>query len=209
MFYISRYIGSAYGLWDTDHCTEERVKSSDLLQLYCAGEEVLGLTANAEGIKTVRPYQEPDTVTAQQVKASIFWHVNTTLFGQFITNLVWDSDKITTPVRVRLSSLGEICADHMLYGNGYSSDSKVTLVLDNAIHATMLSFDCSVSPWSIGTKYDMSEVTRQDLEEAVYNNFVRYPSNVLSVEKVFSYIIDVDEDRKLYYMQRRRALCSG
>ena len=168
-----------YGVVDTDDGVEEVV---DWTRIYeaCAEHnlEICGVDLNKTRyiceVKSITPYQPPETMTPLQMKTALLSHVHITTYDGWVTSIRWKPSEIEKPVSVRLSDFGAGVSDYCLIFNDYAMDYVVNIVLDDNIDFGNLSFSVGepffVSAEGLGVKYDIRELTNDAKAELVYNS---------------------------------------
>lgn len=218
MLFISRYIGkNNYGVVDSETGVEQTYSFSDI-EHRCLNSsfDIKGVTVGYQQVskdlgfmcvEEIRPYQPIDTMTVLQTKLGIMQHVCVTVYNGSITSVRWDSDRIKSPVSVRLSDFGVSCADCFLYGNKDIGRHKVTLVLDSGVCFCQSSFllkhnAFEVGPGGIGVVFDVHELS--DAAARVVYDALYY----IHGRNVVGAIADSPERSNLMqYMLEERASC--
>ena len=210
MIYISRYIGRAnYGVVDTDDDVEEEVGVAELTEATkYLGTVIKGADSVRRGgplwlfIEKIRPYQPPDTLTQLQVKTSLLKHIDVLTYKSMVTSVFVHSEEITTPVTVRLSDFGSVCADGLFRGLNWTGRHTVTFVFDDNLSFMEYSFDLPVDDSShslgvdgAGIMFDLRDVNNSDLYRTVYSAV--WDRNDIEVERS---ILDRPE-RKAHMMK--------
>lgn len=198
MLYISRWVGSKVMVYDTDDSSETLCSFDDLSQALQAGLQINGVETqftdvacmHIPAIKNVKAWQDPATCSVLQTKMSVVGHIDVTKFGRLITNIKWRGDEIFEPVSLRLSDFGEECADHIFYGNFYTSAVKAIVIFDDKIKFTGLSLYARVFMGSIGAMYDLREVRNEEKASIVYKMLFSSANESMSVGSIFSCMID-------------------
>lgn len=211
MLFVSRYVwrdreftdrGDAtdkilFGVVDTEDDVEEVVawrdieKASSVCGLDIAGVDVV---LPSRSVRVITPWQDPTTASVMQVKSSVLWHTEVTVWGSHVTAVTWHSDRIVSPVTLRLSDFGDYCEDCILYDNfgsgsvsptGEIGAHKITFVLDDKVRVTPDTFRVGGTSMSVlgkgglGVVLDLREVTDDSVADVVYGSLYRYYGNPL------------------------------
>lgn len=215
MLYISRYIGlNEFGVVDTDDGVEEVVTLQQVIRA-CGplNVQIAGVETHIRGfsygkksfVDSVLAYQDPITKTSLQLKLSLLGHVDVVTYGNMITNVLWDFDKIKEPVFVCLSDFGSCCGDRILWGNANRGEHKITLILNDKIEFGPKTFRLSDKEqrWSVGidgvgVMFDIHELHDDYKAQLVYQ--------ALMIDEVFDLlllesVID-SEERKQRMVER-------
>ena len=179
MLYISRYVDNdAYGLVDTDNGVEQVAEYGYLQEaVFKNHATIAGVEALPGPFDAIRvsPYQPVETMTQLQVKTNLMRFIDIKTYGDMITSVVWDEEKITRPVSIRLSDFGTILADKFMSNGVGGCEKLVTFVLDNKLKYSFFAF---VSPRqygpkreqldSVGVTFDMRELNERNARSAYY-----------------------------------------
>lgn len=214
MLFISRYSGyDYYGVVDTDDDTEGIVNVTALrkacldggLEIRGANPDITEIT----GLHWLREdkifvYQPPETRSQLQIKTRVLKHVDVTMYRSMITRIKWDIFAIHTPVTIRLSDFGTSCADFILTGAKEVDEHKVTIILDEKIDFSNMTFklrfygDGYIDIERIGMKLDIREL---DWEKArilytlLYDGFsAEIPSFIIDSEERMKYVLSRSSD---------------
>lgn len=206
MLFISRYIwrdnivhkgicGATdkilFGVVDTDDDMESIVAWRDIERVSHVGIDINGveLAFPFRSVRTITPWQDKNSVSTMQVKSSVLWHTDVTMWNGRITSIIWHSEHIYSPVELRLSDFGDCCEDCILYDNfgsgsisptGEIGTHKITLVLDDKIRISPDTFRVGGTSLTVlgkggmGVVLDLRELTDDNRADIVYESLHRY-----------------------------------
>lgn len=203
MLFISRFMDLAsYGVVDTDDGVEEKVSHQRLIDVINEYGMLIGGVSIDDQRFSILPYQDPDTFTKLQVKTHLVSGVSIKTYKDMVTHIDL-SDCRGSIGSIRLSDFGKSCADGIFLGNKSKCSRCVTVILDDIIKLTDLSF-MQPEPFTplgvpgMGAMFDLREVTRiSHLLDIYWQLLVErfMPLNVAPNLDMLDSIID-DENRK-------------
>lgn len=200
MLYISRYFGFAnYCVYDTDDGVETEVVPYAIKQAVCeSGLEIGGVVKGSEQLEDILTYQDPEFTTREQTKLSMLLGVDIVTWGNIITGIRWRSEVMSEPVTVRLSDFGKVIGERVLYGNKEFQSHKLTLVVDDSLEISDMSFTANgfgraysiIGRYGMGVKFDLRELSDERKVQAVYNALVPRHGNKTLIPELSKDIID-------------------
>lgn len=186
MLFISRYIRDVdsinYGLVDTETGVEEIADWSRIWRLVIKQNKAISGVDIVGNTVVMSVYQEPSTATLTQVKLKMLRHVDVKTYKNMITSIKWDIHKIKSPVRIRLSDFGTICADYTMFENeGHSDGLKVIIIFDDKIKFNKTFFDIShVSNLTYhGVAFDFCELDDENAAKAYTHLYTQVSRGVI------------------------------
>lgn len=217
MLYISRIIDTQvqnvssdtycnYAIVDTDDGVEEVVDWNTLCYI-CSDlfMSIEGVTVDGiDGIvyiDFVKPVQEPGVSIDLQTKTQMLKRVTVTTYKSYITSIRCNFFDVTTPVSLRLSDFGKICADRLFYFRGAKIEHPITIILDDNVSFGPCSFKTfePLMTSDLAVSFDIREITRDSVAEIIYK-FVRendlYDGHPLET-------VVIDREDRLWYMSQR------
>ena len=187
MLFLSRFVGqNLYGVVDTDDGQEDIIPRKVLVEavgdhnIEIAGVVSAVTTDGYNLIRSILPYQTNESLTPLQAKTHLIHNVEVKLYHNMIVNVLWHCDKIMSPVAVRLSDFGSVCADRILFGNTDSAVGKVRFLLDDSIGFSDYTFMTPVKllggHCGLGVTLDLHDMC-DDHAQAVYDLLPQSMSN--------------------------------
>jgi len=152
-------------------------------------------------IDFVKPVQEPGVSTDLQTKTQMLKRVTVTTYKSYITSIRCNFFDVTTPVSLRLSDFGKICADRLFYFRGAKIEHPITIILDDNVSFGPCSFKTfePLMTSDLAVSFDIREITRDSVAEIIYK-FVRendlYDGHPLET-------VVIDREDRLWYMSQR------
>ena len=215
MLYISRYVDNDhYGVVDTDDGVEQIV-AYDYLQSSIVKHRVrvVGVKHLCDAFDTlvIEPYQLPETLTTLQIKTRLMKFVDVKVYNGMITSVIWDANRIDSPVSVRLSDFGGIVADKFIIDNVGCCEDKVTLVLDDKLRYHFFSFKGTMQFGAnhvplehLGVTLDMRELNEHNAKSAYY-----LLSDAVAFDCMHHCVLDNPDRLRRVENERNGYLCGG
>lgn len=200
MLYVSKYFGAGgYIVVDTDDGAEETVTFGYLQMLASNVPDLCieGVHKSGKNISLITPYQEPSSMSREQLKLQLLHRVDLVVYKSTITGIVWNNDGLIGRPRIRLSDFGDSCGEFILCCNTEVDDTRLELVLDDKITFTETSFrphkyhSFSENMQDTGVVFDLREVHDDARAGTVYMQLATG-----RVDDMFDYIIDSESRKK-------------
>lgn len=197
MLFVSRLIGSNYGVADTEDGVEEKV---DAMRLH---NYVIDLNIPIAGVipsddenvfPVISVYQPLETMTQLQVKTEMLLGVSVKVYKDAISSISWDCKRISKPVAIRLSDFAKGCHDGILVNSGVKAYRHIlTLILDDKVDFTMRSFRVpfggNLGENGLGIIFNVKELTDASRVKLLYDIMFRYSDD----PDIYKTIIDSPE----------------
>ena len=173
MLFISRYIGQQkFGVVDTDDGVETVCTYSDIVEyvidmgISIAGVETTYVEQRGKqrlAVRSVNPYQNPSSLTRDQVKMKMLNGVDVKTHGSQIVAIDIVGNALPNPVTIRLSDYGDTCGEYIFVRTAFVQ-GKLVIVLDDKVKLNSKSLKNFIDR---GVVIDMREVKARKTIEYV------------------------------------------
>lgn len=177
-----------FGVVDTDDGVETIVPFPELEDIFRKNRlAIKGMQTSGPIITDIEPYQLPDTYSRLQTKLALFHNIQTTVYKNILTSMVWNRRMLHPGAIIRLSKLCTECADNVFWRPDICGKHLVTLVFDDKVKFNKQSFapfamyTGGIGVEGFGVLYDLRELHNDTLASYVYNNVLESGAKLDSI----------------------------